>query len=882
MSDSQLQLKITPPRSGRDAAVRQRLEQRWTEVHDRTAIIVTAPQGLGKTTLLVQWRRNWLEQGAYVAWASLDAQDDRWRFVHLLLFALRAATAREAFATAATEGLMHDRRELDALTIMLAEVAALAKPTVVVLDDAHRMPRGAMSELLAYLLNNAPPNLHFLIGTRRPLDLKLADLVAAGQIANVTASDLQFTLEESLAVLRGRFGSRISLDDAARLHDLTEGWPLGLQLAAVSIERSRDLHETIGRLSARRGDLQRYFLESLLPRLPSHESAFLVRISILEALNAELCAAVSGDPQAAVYLERMAGDSPLVSADEEREWLHLHSMARDFLLGQFDKLPAEERRACHERAATWYARRRRFRDAARHALAAGDDALAVEHASRCLLDIAREGRLAEAHDWMKRLPPSVMARDLRLQLSAAWIMALGVDAASVPAMIEKMSHHQEFTGENRFIAALVTAAAAFFCDKPGLSVNALKEWESAPPGADPLQLASLANSHATLALHRGDTAEVRRRLAQLPADGSRDTSLRLVQGFSDLLLGASHLLDGDPARVVALLQPRLEAAEREMGRRSSLAAMLSGWLAAALFLLDRPEQALATLAGRLDVIERTRSPDTVLLAYGTLAAVALRAGEEARALEILKSLRELGLRHDLPRAVLVSLMEQTRVHSLHGRAETAAGLLSQIDALEAVFRQPSYEPFQWLFRLQRGVAAGYAALARLDFEAAESALQAALQLPVDLHRHPLVLVARALLVLAAHELNRPGAAAMLNEVLSLADLAGLRGFVLAAHPQLAAMSGTGASSARTGTATSGAAAAPARLALQPPSGLLTPKEARILALLSAGRANKEIARAMDIGEQTVKWHLKNLFSKLNAASRTHAVDRARLLGLLEG
>jgi LuxR family maltose regulon positive regulatory protein len=112
MADVRFRLKTAPPRLGRTAPARKRLERRWAEINDRTAIVVTAPQGFGKTTLLAQWRRNWLERGAFVAWATLDAQDDRARFVDLLLFSLRAATGRESFALAATQNMLQANREL--------------------------------------------------------------------------------------------------------------------------------------------------------------------------------------------------------------------------------------------------------------------------------------------------------------------------------------------------------------------------------------------------------------------------------------------------------------------------------------------------------------------------------------------------------------------------------------------------------------------------------------------------------------------------------------------------------------------------------------------------------------------------------------------------
>jgi LuxR family maltose regulon positive regulatory protein len=885
MVETHFQLKTAPPRFGRAAPVRKRLEQRWAEVHDRTAIIVTAPQGFGKTTLLAQWRRNWLERGAFVAWASLDAQDDRARFVDLLLFALRLATGRESFAKAATQSGLEANRELDALTALLAEVAVLATPTVVILDDAHRMPQATMRELLGYLLNNAPPNLQFLVGTRRPLELPLTDLMAAGRVGAIDGRDLRLSVDESLGVLRARFANRIGLDDAVRLHELTEGWPLGLQLAASTVERAADLHEVIGQLSARRGDIQRFFFESLMSQLTPDEVAFLVRVSILEVLNADVCEAVTGDPQSARYLESLTHESPIVTEGEGRNWLRLHSMARDFLLGQFDRLAAAERRGYYERAAAWYAEHGHFQDAARQALAAGDDALAVDHASRCLLDIAREGRLAEAREWMKRLPVSSMSRDIRLQLTAAWITALSNEAPTVPGLIEDIARHPQFDEGFRFQAAVIAATAAIFCDKPGLVADALRSWESAPPGAPPLHVVSLVNAHATLDLHAGDNEQIRRRLGSYMSGAPHEAGMRLPLGFADLLFGLSYLMEGNAAKAISVLQPKLELAELEMGRRSTVAAMLAGPLAAAYFACDAPEHALATLADRLDVIERVGMPDPIILAYRALAGVAMRRGEEALALEFLVGLYELGISRNLPRVLFNSLAEQIRFHSLQGRGETATELLERFDALGPVFEQPDNRPFLWLFRRTRAVSAAYAHLARSDLEGAEIALRAATDMPPGTRRSPSALVARALLAMVVHERGDMEGRAMLAEVLGLADLAGIRSFIEAAHPRLAAILVDGVATGRAADATRAdttvRAPAPAHSAAPAAAGgLLTPREARILSLLAQGRANKEIARAMDIGEQTVKWHLKNVFFKLNAASRKHAVDRARLLGLL--
>jgi LuxR family transcriptional regulator, maltose regulon positive regulatory protein len=227
-----------------------------------------------------------------------------------------------------------------------------------------------------------------------------------------------------------------------------------------------------------------------------------------------------------------------------------------------------------------------------------------------------------------------------------------------------------------------------------------------------------------------------------------------------------------------------------------------------------------------------------------------------------------------------------RLHAAQGRVDTAVGLLAQLDALGPVFGQPAYLPFRWHYERMRAVATAYARFAASDLEGAAAACRGWSEAGLRAQRGTLALTARAMLALIEHEQGRPEARDRLAETLSLAELGGIRPYIESAHPRLAGLIVSGGGALQAAATLSAGERAGARDKAEPAGaasisgGLLTPQEARILSLLAMGKANKEIARAMDIGEHTVKWHLKNLFFKLNAVSRKHAVDRARLLGLL--
>jgi len=867
------------------ALTRPRLQRIWETVNDRTVVALCAPRGFGKTTLLIQWRRLWLERGTLVPWVTLGAEDDPARFAKSLFHSMRIASGRAAFDRLAAESSSQTGREIDSLTSLLAEIADLATQTVLVLDDAERLPQATVQEALAYLIYNAPPNLRVVIGTRTRLALPTWELAAHDDFATLETKELRLELDESIAILSKRFGSRLALDDCVRLHEITEGWPIGLQLAASSIEREDDLHEAVESLSARTGDIERYFIESLFESFAKPIGEFLTRIAILDEISPELCEAVTGNASSAAFLDQLASDTPILIVGELHGWIRLHPLARDFLLGRFEKLPASEQAALHRRAADWFAERERFPEAGKHALAAGEEARAQGYAERSLWTLLTQGRLAEARAWLDRLPEDAIAKDVHLSLIAAWIMALSDQPQHALPVAEKVLRDPSTDEPMQFEAALVATCAAAYADRLGVIPKVLARWPEPPIRLNlPIHLIAYANTLAVVALHAGETEKVRQLEAGVPAT-STEASFQMAFALGRLLVTMSHLWDGNAYKAEAALLPALNQAERESGRRSIVATLYAAPLAAALYDRGKLAAAKALLANRLDIIERISVADMIIVAYRVLTCIAMEEGDERRALEVLESLHALGESKNLPRLKLASLSEQVRIHALRSRTETIHALLKKIDALAEVFAQDDYLPLLPEYQLSTAIAKAYAALAAFDPIAADEHLKAADALAAGTHRKRDALTVMVLRAVTARQRGKEKALPLLSEALGLASIAGIERLLADTHPQAAVMQKelqpvAGDSAPSKGLEPAREPAAASRRPPTPPAGLLTPKEAEVLGLLNAGLSNKLIAKTMDISDETVKWHLKNLFSKLSAGTRKHAVDRARLLGLV--
>jgi LuxR family maltose regulon positive regulatory protein len=379
---------------------------------------VSAPAGSGKTLLL----RSWIGEAGLAeraAWVPVQGEErDPQRFWLLVLGALRdtAAGAKLVRPLTAAPGL-------DAWALverLLEDLAALDDRLWLVIDDLHELHSAEALRQLELLLMRAPADLRFVLATRRDLQLSLHRLRLEGELTEIRAADLRFTLDEGQALLEAA-GAELSASALARLHDRTEGWAAGLRLAALSLAGHPDPERFAAEFSGSERTVAEYLLAEVLERQPEPVRRMLLRTSVLEWVNGELADLLAGGSGWERVLQQLEQAGAFVaSLDARRSRFRYHQLFGDLLQLELRGSASAELPALHGAAAGWFAEHGYPVEAVRHAQAAGDWSLAARLLSDHWYGIFLNGQGTAAHELLTRFPAGPVAADPELAALMAW------------------------------------------------------------------------------------------------------------------------------------------------------------------------------------------------------------------------------------------------------------------------------------------------------------------------------------------------------------------------------------------------------------------------------------------------------------------------------
>lgn len=363
-----LTTKLRPPTGREQTVVRDPLLERLNAPAGAKLTVVAAPAGYGKTTLLGDWR----ESGAPdepIAWLSLDEGDNDpvvlWSYV---IEALTRGCPGLEVAAATELGTAHI---IDVVLPDMINALTAFGEAALVLDDFHRLTSGPARDSIAWFVDHVSSNFQLVISTRNEPALPLGALRAHGELLELRAADLGFTVAEADLLLNDRLSLDLAREDVEVLVERTEGWPAGIYLAALSLQGADDRHQFVSRFSGENRHVVDFLVDEVLNAHDSETQTLMLRSSVLGRMCGPLCDAVleqEGSSERLLELSRT--NLFLVPLDDRREWYRFHQLFAQLLRVELEHREPGLAPTLHSRAHAWHRERGTAAEAIEHALAA--------------------------------------------------------------------------------------------------------------------------------------------------------------------------------------------------------------------------------------------------------------------------------------------------------------------------------------------------------------------------------------------------------------------------------------------------------------------------------------------------------------------------------
>ncbi|PMX27472.1 MULTISPECIES: LuxR C-terminal-related transcriptional regulator [unclassified Pseudomonas] len=874
--------KVTAPATSHFEVPRQAILERAGKADTSRVILVHAPAGFGKTTLMTQLLVRYRHQGVTTVWLTLDDGDND---VSRFLGGLSTALSKLQSSTTLID--LSQMRNADLVSWILEQIAENRAPVAIFFDDFEAIRNPVVLGLIARGIESIPSKAYLVIGSRTLPDIGLGRLRVRGNLTEIDAGVLRFSADETRDFLTQRRGVSLSDLQVEQLHASTEGWVTALWLASLALENHGDTDKFLASFSGSNTAIAAYLAEDVLAALPEPLRHFLLRSSVLDELSPSLCNAVCARSDSLEILHELERHQLfLVPIDEQRDLYRYHSLFLDFLRHQLQRRYSEELTTLHLAACNAYLEEGREIPAIRHALLSGDTKVALRLLYENVDTLLSQGRLRLLAECIGQLPKVELVLHPQLRLIHAWCTAFTWGPKKALMLVSDIDS-----------AILTSESAAYLLAlRPMLLVMMDRIEQAHEVGTQALTQVSIDHPFAWAMLNQALTQTSiilgRHQEAHHFVDEARRAQSDSEGAFGFVLAeSAEALLDMMAGRLkqatarLRLATTMLKASRQRDRNGNALAAIQ---LAETLYENNECDEAQRLLLIYTPLVQDLGLSDALITAHTLLSRIADDKGDRDRALQLLSELETVGHRLGQPRVSASARLERSMLTLAHG---DHAGALEQLALAEQSLPwseavsfwfiandtlTPTIARLRWMIR----TGSANKAIAPLRSELAEAerllrgrrALKLRILLAEALHcdgqsKMALRTLERALTFAQSEGFVRTfleeGATvqAMLRELHSEQD----------SDPEQETNIGRWLRSS-----TSAQTPAAAGTLVDP----LTQKELRVLGLLEQGLSNAAMAEKLFVSDSTVRTHLRNINLKLHANSRTQAIAIARNMGLL--
>jgi LuxR family maltose regulon positive regulatory protein len=435
MVETFLSTKLFIPPIRHPFVVRERLNSLLETSRNQKITLVSAPAGFGKSTLVASWLEN---NNRKAAWLSLDKQDNSptrfWSCIIKAIQTLKPEIGQNASEIAKSTQL----RDIEPVVITLLNDLAVSQTSILlILDDYHAIDSLEIHNSFSFFLERLPPNIQVILLTRIDPQLPLGRLRAAGELCEIRASELQFSLDEASDFFKAVMHLDLTPDQIASLEKHTEGWIVGLKLAALSLQRQSDQDSFIQNFSGSHRFILDYLTEEVLNVLPEEQHFFLLQTSILDSFCADLCNAVTENPNSPKILEDLYRENMfIVPLDASGEWFRYHHLFKNLLEVLLEQSNPSDISKLHLRAMQWYEDSDHLAEAIDHAFQSGDIQQTKELIVKHYNPMLHRGGVKNVLEWVKRLPDGMAKENIDLALANCWALHLSGQTLAIAPYVD--------------------------------------------------------------------------------------------------------------------------------------------------------------------------------------------------------------------------------------------------------------------------------------------------------------------------------------------------------------------------------------------------------------------------------------------------------------
>ncbi|TAM12805.1 MAG: ATP-dependent transcriptional regulator [Nevskiaceae bacterium] len=866
----------------------------------KPVITVTAPAGYGKSTLLSEWRREITGQGIEVIWIDV-AEDDRDgdKLMMDLLHAVAPADAQRSRMLVGGAGARGKRAVIMAL---LAEIASRNGRTVLFIDDVHWLAENASTSILGLLLAYQPKQLGLVLSGRTQEPARVSEALFEGRLTRLTSAQLAFDENEVAALLRQhQIEPRPTL--TAGIVERTHGWPAVTRLIAMTLQEDPAHQDAFLRSMVDRGNLlAEYLSQILLSHLPERLATFLLQISMFRRFNVDLVATTVAMSDAGGLLDDLRRRAlPFSHSGDDTLPYALHPLVREFLLARLNRESPDVIAAPIRRALEWMDLHRQVDAAIDLSLDVGNIDAAAALIDRYSRTQARNyGRHAIFLYWANKLPPEHLARFPNIQCIRVWSLNVVRRYSEADAILDSLETQvaeqgtpASAAGDRDYVVRAVELERHIqlaLRDQWGELAPQVQGWMARWPGCDRMDQ-GIAHVLIGCGLSAGSDFDQALGHFRLGQRYWREIGAHYVAAWADMWAATTLVKQGLIRQALYECDEAVAEIAIHLGGQTPAELMLQAMRGFLLYEMNRLDEASAALEHGLTALVEQSSVDSLIMGYVALARVQNFQGAQIDALETLAEGEVLGWAHQLPRLAIGVTAERIDLLLRHGELNQARRIW---EALQHQVARRADARFAGVLRDKASRIEARMALMTDRPERALELISPALRHAVATGQHKKQVELLLLEALAtAHCRDADSATPTLQAALDIAMSQGYLRLVADQGPRLQKLLATYAERHHDSMSSIGAAYlqqvltafdAPRDTAstvdLEPAGETLTTRERKVLDKLQSGLSNRELADVLFITEGTLKWHLRNIYSKLGVGSRLAAVAVARQTGLI--